>query len=123
MRKYLKVEKKPWFSKSVYYNDKHKKMDWIVRGIMIAAMLVILFIVGITPDLVPVAWRTIFPLVPIFLLLIPEVLRIVVKALLEWKYSENRNDHIITISQLDVITLFLHLLVSILFILSVFFYV
>lgn len=123
MRKYLKVEKKPWFSKNVYYNDKHKKMDWIVRGIMIAAMLAILFIVGIVPNLVPVAWRSIFPLVPIFLLLIPEVLRIVVKAILEWKYSENRNEHIITISQLDVITLFLQLLVSILFIFSVFFYV
>lgn len=120
MRKYVKVEKKLCFSKPNYYNKKNKKMDWIIRGITIAIMVALLLIVGVTPDLIPTKWKPVLPLIPVILILIPQIFGIITKVFLEWKYSEIKNEHVVILSQLDVITIFMQMIVLILFGITVF---
>lgn len=106
MRKLLRLEKQHLFSNH-YVNDRHKKVDWMIRGAFIVALLIGLFI-NVTRE--PMerywfleVWNVIFA--SIFVLG-------ALQAIMEWKYAEHRNAYILTVSQLVFIALLLILLFS-----------
>lgn len=93
MRKYLKVEKRKSFSYN-HVNEKHKKIDWIIR----ISFVIILLITGlfIPRNLNESIWY----LDVWFLILTFLVVSEIVTAFMEWKYADNRKAYIFTISQL-----------------------
>lgn len=94
MRRRLKVEKKKFFSHN-HVNDKHKKTDWVIRIVFIAFMVLGFFINATLyyPEriwfLEP--WAFLFGLT---------ILSETVRAFMEWKYPNNKNAYIFTLSQL-----------------------
>ncbi|MBC2726078.1 DUF4181 domain-containing protein [Desulfosporosinus sp.] len=94
VRKLLNVEKKNLFS-SHYVNEKHKKIDWTIRIIFLVVLLIGHF-VNISRD--PMDWIWFFE--PWFLMMGLVPATEVARAIIEYKYAENRNDYKLTISQL-----------------------
>lgn len=95
LRKVFKIEKE---KKSVFsynhINDLHKKVDWSIRiGSMIVSLVII--------------YLVIFKEFPVTLYLILIVLLItadfLVRAIFEWKYSQNPKQAILTISEMTLI--------------------
>lgn len=99
MSKLLKVEKKKLFSYN-FVNEKHSKIDWKIRITYIVVLLIGHF-VNITRD--PMDWFWFFE--PWFLTMVFVFTIEVVRAILEYKYAENRNDYKLTISQLVFISI------------------
>ncbi|HBW38527.1 DUF4181 domain-containing protein [Desulfosporosinus sp. BICA1-9] len=99
MRKLLKVEKKKLFSYN-YVNEKHKKIDRTIRITSIVVLLIGSF-VNMTRD--PMDWIWFFE--PWFLMMVFVLATEVARAIIEYKYAENRNDYKFTISQLVFIVI------------------
>ncbi|MCK1998172.1 DUF4181 domain-containing protein [Psychrobacillus psychrodurans] len=94
MRKWLKVEKKKRFSHN-HVNDKHSKIDWSIRIIFIV-FIILGSILNANRDDTERIWF----LEPWYLLLGLIILSEAVRALMEWKYADNKNAYIFTLSQL-----------------------
>jgi hypothetical protein len=94
MRRLLKVEKKKFFSYN-HVNKKHSKIEWKIRKTFVVALLIGHF-VNMTRD--PLNWIWFFE--PWFLMTGFVVAIEVTRAIMEYKYAENRNDYKFTISQL-----------------------
>lgn len=92
MRKWLKVEKKKAFTYN-YVNKKHEKIDWTLRIIFIAAIVLGSFInIERNESLWYLeAWFIMFCLI-----FLTEAVRI----FMEWRHAENKNDYLFTLSQL-----------------------
>ena len=93
MSKWLKVEKKSFFSSS-YVNEKHKKIDWTLR-----MTCIIIFILGNFINIERNPTERIWMLEPWNVLFGLIILTEVVRAYMEWKYEENKNVYIFTLSQ------------------------
>ncbi|ARK31358.1 DUF4181 domain-containing protein [Halalkalibacter krulwichiae] len=94
MRKWLKVEKRKFFSYN-HVNAKHKKMDWAIR------ITTIFFIfLGYVITMMRGPMEMIWFLQPWFILLIFIVISEMVRAVMERKYAENSNAYKLTISQI-----------------------
>lgn len=94
MRKLLRVEKAKFFSYN-HLNEKHKKLDWIIR-ITFIIILLIGFIINILRNPMEPIWF----LEPHFLVFIFVIATETARAYMQWKYDTNRNAYIFTISQL-----------------------
>ncbi|MCZ8533198.1 DUF4181 domain-containing protein [Psychrobacillus psychrodurans] len=94
MRKWLKVEKKDFFSYN-HMNAKHKKIDWTIRILFLVSMFLGLFI-NVRRDPLEGFWF----LETWFLMIIFIVVSETVRAMMEWKHAVNKKDYIFTISQL-----------------------
>jgi len=95
MRRWLKVDKKKFFSTLNHLNDKHKKVDWTIRIIFISFMIVG-FYFNSTRDYTERIWF----LEPWYLLFGLTILSEAVRAFMEWKYADNKNAYLFTLSQL-----------------------
>ena len=104
MSKLLRVERKKWFSYN-HINDVHKKVDWVFR---IAFAIIIIVSAGYKISQEPL--EPVWYLNTWFLLIISIVLSESVRAYMEWKYEENRNAYVLTISETAFI-LFLYILI------------
>lgn len=93
IRKYLKIEKRKAFSYA-YVNEKHKKIDWIIR----ISFIIILFISNFYQrrNIGEVKWYFEIWFIALVFIVISDLFR----AFMEWKYAENRKTFIFTISQL-----------------------
>lgn len=94
MRQWLKVEKKKRFSHN-HVNEKHSKIDWSIRIIFIAFIILGSFI-NANRDNTERIWF----LEPGYILFGLIILSEGVRALMEWKYADNQNAYILTLSQL-----------------------
>ncbi len=99
MRKWLNVEKKKWFSYN-HLNEKHKKLDWMIR-ITFLLLLLISFFYNVTQDPFDRIWY----LETHILLFVFIIASETVRAVMEKRYADNRNDYKFTISQLAFIAL------------------
>lgn len=95
MRRYLKLEKRKLFSYA-HINEKHKKIDWIIRIIFLIAVIISYFSITRNSDFFGGLWY----FIPWFLLVAHIVLSEVIRAFMEWKYAENPKAFIFTITQL-----------------------
>lgn len=94
MRKWLKVEKKKVFSHN-HVNGKHQKMDWTIRIIFII-FLILGSSINVTRDYTERIWF----LEPWYILFALIILSEAVRAFMEWRYADNKNAYIFTLSQL-----------------------
>lgn len=101
IRKFLKVEKKKFFSYN-HINEKHKKIDWTIRIIIVVGMLVGYF-TNVQNDLSDGYWF----LETYFLLFLFIVITEIATAIMEWKYAKNKNAYLVTIFQLLFIVAFM----------------
>lgn len=99
MRKWLKVERPKMFSYN-HVNDKHKKIDWIVRGLFVALILL-----GGVININRLPREPILLLEPWVLLLSLVIIAEIIRAVMEKKYAENPNAYIFTLSQLVFIVI------------------
>lgn len=83
-------------------NDKHKKVDRIIRYAFIAVLL-IGFIINVMRDPLERIWF----LEPWYLIYISILVTEAVRAIMEWKYVKQRNAYIFTVSQLIFIAVLL----------------
>ena len=93
MRKYLKIEKRKSFSYN-HVNEKHKKIDAIIRIGVIIIILITVFYLIVTSS------EPVWCFEPLFLILLFLVVSETTRAFMEWKYAENPKAYILTISQL-----------------------
>lgn len=93
MTKYLKVEKRKSFSYN-HVNEKHKKIDSIIRIGFIIIILITVFYLMVTSS------ESVWCFEPVFLILLFLVASETSRAFMEWKYAENSKAYILTISQL-----------------------
>ena len=93
MRRYLKVEKRKAFSYN-HVNEKHKKIDWIIRISFVIILTTTHFFIARNLN------ESIWYFENWFLLLVFIVVSEMVRIFMEWKYTENRKAYIFTISQL-----------------------
>ncbi|MBP3951689.1 DUF4181 domain-containing protein [Bacillus suaedae] len=105
MRTLFKTKKKKRFSYN-HINEKHKKIDWIIR-IATMVFLILGFVNNIMTD--PNRWP--WFLEPWLITFVFISLSEMVRAIFERKYAENPNDYKVTISQI----VFILLLVFVLF--------
>jgi hypothetical protein len=94
LRKWLKVERKKFFSYN-HINEKHKKMDWKIR-LTFLIVLLIGFFINISRE----TGDQILFLQPYILLFIFLVVSETARAVMEKKYAKNKNDYVFTVSQL-----------------------
>jgi undecaprenyl pyrophosphate phosphatase UppP len=104
MRKWLKVKKKKLFSYN-HLNKKHKKVDWIIRITFVILIIVGGFYNAIQNPLERI-WFLETHIVVFAFILASETVR----AVMEKRYAENRNDYKYTLSQLGFISLSLLLI-------------
>ncbi|SNZ17095.1 protein of unknown function [Terribacillus aidingensis] len=94
LRKWLQVERRKFFSYN-HVNEKHKKIDWILRITTIVIILLFAPIVMVTGidnlNLFIQPGSVLF-----FFIIISEIVR----AVMEQKYAENPNAYKVTVSQL-----------------------
>jgi Domain of unknown function (DUF4181) len=105
MRKWLKVEKKKFFSYS-HLNHKHKKIDWIIRITFLLLLIIstTINIMRMQKGLEKIWYFETYVILFIFII-VTEMAR----GLMERRYSENRNDYKFTIIQLVYISILLFL--------------
>ncbi|EWG12932.1 DUF4181 domain-containing protein [Cytobacillus firmus] len=101
LRKWLKVEKKKFFSYN-HINDKHKKVDWTIRiGFLVTILAGGIF--NMTRN--PMEW--LWFLEPWFLLFVFIGVSEIARAFMEWKYAENRRAYMVTIISLAFVLILL----------------
>lgn len=101
MRKWLKVKRPKMFSHN-HVNAEHKKIDWIVRGVFVA-----LIVLGGVININRLPGEPIVFLEPWVLLLSLVIISEIIRAIMEKKYAENPNAYIFTLSQLAFILILL----------------
>ncbi|MFP7225971.1 DUF4181 domain-containing protein [Priestia filamentosa] len=94
MRKWLKVERKKLFSYN-HVNEKHKKIDWTMRMITIASIL-LGFIINMSRASTDWFWFLQSWVVLFIFIVVSETVR----AVMEKKYAKNLNAYKLTISEL-----------------------
>lgn len=104
MRKLLKVEKKKVFSYN-HVNEKHSKVDWTIR-----ITIIVLMIIGFFVNVSRLPMDSIWFFETWFMLLILIIGTEVARAVIEWKYAENRNAYKFTVFQLIFILILLFIL-------------
>nr|WP_285873925.1 DUF4181 domain-containing protein [Halalkalibacter oceani] len=103
LRKWLKVEKPKWFSYN-HVNEKHKKADWIARGITVVLTITWFIItLNLEHDLL---FGPSFPF--LLVIFIPGIVQVI----MEWKYAENRNAYLATAGELVFFALLFTVLIS-----------
>ncbi|WP_205170990.1 DUF4181 domain-containing protein [Bacillus pakistanensis] len=98
MRNWLHLERKKFFSYN-FVNDVHKKGEWLIR-ITFVCIYILMFFLSIsdpTPNL----------LLPSIILIFSIISTDLFRAVIEWKYSSNPKDYILTFSQLGLNIVFL----------------
>lgn len=100
-RKLLNVEKKKLFSYN-HINDKHKKIDWIIR-ITFTFFIIIGFFINVNRDSLKPIWFLETHNLLFAFIIVSEIVRII----MEKRYAENKNDYIFSAIQLVVILIFL----------------
>lgn len=105
MRKWLKVEKKKFFSYN-HVTHKHKKIDWVIRITFLLLLIIstTINIMRMQKGLEKIWFLEIYVILFTFII-VTETAR----ALMERKYIENRNDYKFTIVQLVFISILLFL--------------
>ena len=103
-RRILKVEKKKMFSHN-HLNTTHKRIDWVIRIIFILIMIIGAFI-----NISRLPSQPILFLESYILLILLVLLTEIVRAVMEWKYAENRNAYVFTVVQLLFMILLLILI-------------
>ena len=98
--KWLNVKKKKLFSYD-YVNDKHKKIDWIIR-ITFVFFIIIGGFINISRDSLNPLWSLQAPILIFASIIVSEIVRIIMEKI----YSENKNDYIFTAIQLVVTSIF-----------------
>ncbi|WP_083633423.1 DUF4181 domain-containing protein [Alkalihalophilus pseudofirmus] len=93
MRRLLKVEKRGFFNKAVFVNKRHKVIDWTIRAIFLLLMIIALTM-NVTRDSVEM-FRIFDPAILLFFMLF---LTETTRAVMEYKYSEERNRYLLTAS-------------------------
>lgn len=99
LRKILKVKKKKRFSYN-YLNERHEKIDRAIRITFIVAM-----IIGGIINIARSPSSPILFLQPHFILFVSVFSSEIVRAVMEWKHAENKNDAIFTVLQLIFLTI------------------
>lgn len=94
MRRILRVERPKFFSYN-HVNERHKKIDWIIRGICIVVIVIGTFI-----NLVRVPQEPILFLEPGIVVIIFAFIAGAVRAVMERRYAKNPNAYLYTASQL-----------------------
>lgn len=105
MRKWLKVEKKKrkFFSYN-HVNERHKKIDWTIR-ITFTVILLLEYFYNVTGGPAEKVWYfEIWFLMGMFIIVSEAV-----RAIMEWKYLENKKVSILTITQLVSVVIWLWL--------------
>ncbi|WP_025784573.1 DUF4181 domain-containing protein [Sporosarcina sp. D27] len=97
LRRYLKLEKVNFF-KNNYVNDKHQKMDWTLRFILVFGYLVMAIIMSSGEK----TTTTVFIIFVSYSLLNAIVLELV-RAYMQKKYAEHKNEYIPTLVQLSLL--------------------
>ncbi|MGN7410886.1 DUF4181 domain-containing protein [Sporosarcina sp. SAFN-010] len=97
LRRYLKLEKVNFF-KNNYVNVKHQKIDWTLRFILVFGFLVLTIIMSSGEK----ATTTVFFVFVCYSLLNAIVLELV-RAYMQKKYAENKNEYIPTLIQLSLL--------------------
>jgi uncharacterized membrane protein YfcA len=94
LRKWLNVKRKKFFSYN-HINEKHKKVDWMIRITFMIALLIGYFInITRSPE------EQITFLQPYILIFIFLVVSETARAIMERRYAENKNDYVFTVSQM-----------------------
>lgn len=93
MRNYLQVEKKGRVFRK-YVNTRHKKIDQLLTGIIIILMIGVYFYETRIAD--GMNWFFTTGGVLLVLIIVTEIVR----AYMEWKYSENPKEYLLTLSEL-----------------------
>lgn len=99
--KRLNVKKKKFFSYD-YVNDKHKKIDWIIR-ITFVFFIIIGGFINISRDSLNTLWSLQAAILIFASIIVSEIVRIIMEKI----YSENKNEYIFTAIQLVVTSIFL----------------
>ncbi len=94
MRRWLKVDKKT-FSSFDHVNERHRKIDWVIRFSFIGVLFFGAF-TNVTRDPMDRIWFLETHILVFALIIATEGVRAIMKK----RYAENRNDHIYTILQL-----------------------
>ena len=95
MRRWLKVEKRKFFSYN-HVNKLHSRVDWSIR------MTFMVFIIsGAFYNVTALPTESLWYLEAWFVLFVFLVVSESVQAIFEWKYAINRRDYIYTLSQLS----------------------
>ncbi|WP_306465039.1 MULTISPECIES: DUF4181 domain-containing protein [Virgibacillus] len=102
IRKWLKVKRKKFFSYS-HVNEKHERIDWIIR---ISFIFIFLFLPIINLSLPDSQWY----LEPSFLMIIFINTVEITRSIMEWRYDSDENSYLFTISQLLFINFFIFFL-------------
>lgn len=97
LRRYLKLEKVNFF-KNNYVNDKHQKIDWTLRFMLVFGYLVMAIIMSSGEK----TTTTFFFIFVSYSLLNAIVLELV-RAYMQKKYAENKNEYIPTLIQLSLL--------------------
>ncbi|WP_394582430.1 DUF4181 domain-containing protein [Cytobacillus firmus] len=106
LRKWLRVEKKKFFSYN-HINEKHKKVDWTIRiGFLVAILGGSTF--NMTRD--PMEW--LWFLEPWFMLFVFIGVSESARAFMEWKYAENSRAYMVTIIHLVFVLILLFTVIN-----------
>ncbi|EFV75544.1 MULTISPECIES: DUF4181 domain-containing protein [Cytobacillus] len=106
LRKWLKVEKKKFFSYN-HINDKHKKVDWTIRIGFLVTLLT-----GYVINMKRYPMEFIWYLEPAVLLIVFIVLSETARAFMEWKFAENRKAYLVTIFHLAFVLFLLFIVIK-----------
>ncbi|WP_176215189.1 DUF4181 domain-containing protein [Cytobacillus gottheilii] len=100
MRKSFKIEKRNLFWRSAYVNETHRKIDWTIRGVGIAG-IILGFIIHSVRSFDDRIWY-LEPWTILFLLVISAE---IARAIMEKKHAPHPKQYLATISQLSLIVL------------------
>ena len=98
--KWLNVKKKKLFSYD-FVNDKHKKIDWIIRITFVFFIIIVGFI-NISRDSLTLLGSLQATILIFASIIVSEIVTIIMEKI----YSENKNDYIFTAIQLVVTSIF-----------------
>lgn len=93
-RKLLGVERKHWFSYN-HINKQHRIVDWTVR-ILFVVLYIIFAFYTLGNDMVDIPWY----FETWFIILIFVFVSETVRAVMEWKYDENRKAYVATVIEM-----------------------
>lgn len=108
LREKLGVESKKFFSYN-HVNQKHKKVDWILRAVFIGFLLLMSFY-RFEINLGNNSWY----MNPGYSAMIFVIISEIVRVIMEWKYLENKKEYIISLVQLIWIIIFFAIVLKIL---------
>ena len=100
-RKALKTERKKFWSNQ-YVNDKHRQIEWTLKGILMVG-LVVLGIIYLSRESTMETWFIPYLSYMLFTTIVTELAR----AYMEKKYAQSKNQYIVTLIEMAVLSGFL----------------